>query len=77
MQISAVQLYSQVVASIQTENMNENIFILQRIYVAFRNETFTKIKICRDKSEGFGLVVADIPSSERFNTFLQFQKMEC
>lgn len=64
MQISAVQLYSQVVASIQTENMNENIFILQRIYVAFRNETFTKIKICRDKSEGFGLVVADIPPSE-------------
>ena len=64
MQISAVQLYSQVVASIQTENIDVNIFLLQRIYVAFRNETFTKTKICMDRSEGFGLVVAHIPASE-------------
>ena len=62
--MSAVQLYGQVVASIQTENINVNIFLPQRIYVAFRNETFTKIKICMDRSEGFGLVVADIPPSE-------------
>ena len=62
--MSVVQLYSQVVANIQTENKNVNILVLQRIYVAFRNETFTKMKICRDRSEGFGLVVADIPPSE-------------